>query len=92
LRDALSAGPSPLHASPAIPVGRFDRRAEPLLDQPQHVGIDNTACQRLHQLVVRDGIERRHDRLPIPKTFLPQSLSLAADILSKDTPWLSSAA
>ncbi len=45
------------HAPRAIPVGGFHRRLEPLLDQPQHVGINNTAGNRLHQLPVWDGIE-----------------------------------
>jgi hypothetical protein len=38
LRDAPPADLTSLHAPRAVAVGRFDRRIEPLLNQPQHVG------------------------------------------------------
>ena len=39
LRCAVPAGLATFHAPPATPVGRLDRRLQPLLDQPQHVAI-----------------------------------------------------
>ena len=57
LRHAHLVGLSARHARPAILAGRLDRRLEPLFDQPQHVGIDNAASHRTHQLSVWDGIE-----------------------------------
>ena len=57
------------HAPRPIPVGGFHRRLEPLLDQPQHVGINDTAGDRLHQLLVWDGVERSLDRLPTITRF-----------------------
>ena len=47
LRYAQFVGPSSLHPLLTILPGRFDRCAEPLLEQPQHVGIDNAARHRL---------------------------------------------
>ncbi len=88
LRDASPAGLSRFHAPPAIPLGRFDRRAEPRLDQPQHVGTDNTAGQRLPQRLVRDGVE-------IPAQIgidhvgvtLPKQGQHRLDRLTRAAPW-----
>ncbi len=51
-----SAGFAAFHAPLTIPAGGFNRRFEPLLDQPKQAAIDN-AGNRLHQLIVGDGIE-----------------------------------
>src|SRR3954451_19866592 len=57
LRHATSVGLATLHAPLPIPIGRFDRRHEPLFDQRQHVAIDEAASDREHQLMMRNGIE-----------------------------------
>ncbi len=60
-----SVRPSP---SPA-PVVFFHRHHQPLFDQGQQVAVADSTRHRAHQLGVGDGIEGKHDTLPISKTF-----------------------
>jgi hypothetical protein len=62
-------GGSPVSLSPLVALE--DAGLEPHPDQPEDARIDDTAAQCLHRLVVLDGIERRHHRLPITERFRP---------------------
>ena len=75
---------------PAI-VRLFHRRFYPHLDQMQHVPVRDPACYRFHQRFVRNFIERRHHRLPIPESFRLRSSLPAGGIPSRGAVLRSSA-
>jgi hypothetical protein len=61
-------------------------------DQPDDTGISDPFLKTVDQDIVRDSVERRHDRLPITKTFRFRLSSPANGIRLKDAGFLSSEA
>ena len=53
-------------------------------DEFEHTLIGHSRGDARHQAVVIDSVERRHHRLPIPKTFRLQWSSPAGGIPSRD--------
>jgi len=64
------------------------RGLEPHLDQTQHIPIDDSLGDTLHQLAVWNRVKGNYDTLPIISTFPKESLSSAFVIRLKVSPLL----
>jgi hypothetical protein len=75
--------PRPLHRLDLSALLKHPCR-QPFADQPDNPPIVDPMLNEPYQPRTADRVERRHHRLPIPKTFRLQWSSSASGVPSKD--------